>query len=508
MRNIVSVHRRSRPQPAALLLGLTVVAGLLVGFPTAADAHGLVGRRDLPVPSWLFAWAATAVLVVSFVGLGALWREPKLRRATERRLFAVPTWLEIPVGVLGVALLALVIVAGLFGVQIDTANFAPTAIFVGLWVGIPFLSLAVGDVYRVLNPLRALGRATGWVVARASGGNTPEPLELPDRIGRWPAALGLFLFAWAELAFPGRSDPSQLAVLVVVYCAVMGVGMSLYGVEKWVDRCDPFAVWFGWVATLAPLRWEGGAVHLRAPGVGTAKRQPIDGDIALVVVAIGTTTWDGLSGGDILGTTLADLANDVATIGLSVTWSNALVDTIGMAIVVGLVWLLIYAGVRGMVPHSARVAADKAKATAAEQGDGEPVRSGPPSVSSLMRDFAPALVPIGVAYAVGHYLSLLAFQGQAIPQLLSNPLGRELASGDGGWLGTAGWTIDYGWLSSNAIWYLQVGALLIGHVLSLVLSHDRALERFPKRRAARSQRAMLVVAVVFTCTGLWLLSSV
>jgi hypothetical protein len=136
------------------------------------------------------------------------------------------------------------------------------------------------------------------------------------------------------------------------------------------------------------------------------------------------------------------------------------------------------------------------------------VRPGPPPVRRLVRDFAPALVPIGVAYAVGHYLSLLAFQGQALPQLLSNPLGHELQPSDGGWLGTAQWNINYSWLSTNAIWYLQVAALLTGHVMSLVLSHDRALERFSRKRAARSQRAMLVVAIAFTCTGLWLLSAV
>ena len=504
MRNILPVLRRIAPLTAVLLLAV----------PALADAHGLVGRRDLPVPAWLFAWAATAVLVVSFIGLGALWRKPRLRRIEEKRLFAVPSWLEIPMGALGVALLVLLILSGLFGVQIDTANFAPTAIFVGLWIAVPFTSLLVGDLYRVLNPLRALGRAFGWLVTRVAGEERmPEPLEFPERLGRLPAAFGLLAFAWVELAFPGRADPSQLAVLVVIFCLIQGVGMSLYGTERWVDRADPFGAWFSWIATIAPLRWDDGVVYLRPPGVGTAKRPAIAGDVALVIVAIGTTTWDGLSGGSLLGTSLADLANDIAGSGLSVTWANALVETIGMLIVVGLVTLLIYGGVRGMVPHSARVEAARANAAAAAAaadgtGPAAPARSGPPSVSSLLRDFAPALVPIGVAYAVGHYVSLLAFQGQAIAPLLANPYGHQLMPGDGGWLGTADWTINYSWLSSNAIWYLQVGALLTGHVLSLILSHDRALERFPRRRAARSQRAMLVVAVVFTCTGLWLLSSV
>jgi hypothetical protein len=43
-------------------------------------AHGLGPIKDLPVPTWLFYWGGAAVLVVSFVALGSLWREPLLAR--------------------------------------------------------------------------------------------------------------------------------------------------------------------------------------------------------------------------------------------------------------------------------------------------------------------------------------------------------------------------------------------------------------------------------------------
>ena len=45
--------------------------------------------------------------------------------------------------------------------------------------------------------------------------------------------------------------------------------------------------------------------------------------------------------------------------------------------------------------------------------------------------------------------------------------------------------IDFKVLSANAIWYVQVGALVIGHVLGLTLAHDRAtrlLGRLPPGR--------------------------
>ncbi len=35
--------------------------------------HALVGRQDLPIPEWLFAWGASLVLIVSFVALSLAW---------------------------------------------------------------------------------------------------------------------------------------------------------------------------------------------------------------------------------------------------------------------------------------------------------------------------------------------------------------------------------------------------------------------------------------------------
>ena len=48
---------------------------------------------------------------------------------------------------------------------------------------------------------------------------------------------------------------------------------------------------------------------------------------------------------------------------------------------------------------------------------------------------------------------------------------------------------------------------MIGHVVALVMGHDRALQVYGSARAAiASQIVMLVVMVAFTILGLWLLS--
>ncbi len=112
------------------------------------------------------------------------------------------------------------------------------------------------------------------------------------------------------------------------------------------------------------------------------------------------------------------------------------------------------------------------------------------------------LIPIVAAYVVAHYFSLLAYNGQDVLRLLSDPLGNG-----SDWLGTADRGIDYGVVSATGIWYAQVTALVVGHVVALVLGHDRALVVYGSPRAAvRSQVAMLLVMVCFTCLGLYLLS--
>ena len=88
--------------------------------------------------------------------------------------------------------------------------------------------------------------------------------------------------------------------------------------------------------------------------------------------------------------------------------------------------------------------------------------------------------------------------------LASDPLG------DGSDLfGTASSTIDYNVVSAQGIWYVQVGALVIGHVAGLTLAHDKALAVYSDvREATRSQYWMLLVMITFTSLGLWLLSAI
>jgi hypothetical protein len=118
----------------------------------------------------------------------------------------------------------------------------------------------------------------------------------------------------------------------------------------------------------------------------------------------------------------------------------------------------------------------------------------------LAPEFLQSLIPIALVYAVAHYFTLLLVQGQFALPLGSDPFGY-------GWdlLGAADYVPNLAPLSPNAVWYVQVGALVAGHVAGLAVAHDRAVTVLPARSALRSQYAMLVLMVGYTVGGLWLL---
>jgi hypothetical protein len=451
-------------------------------------AHALSAREDLPVPAWLFAWAASIVLIVSFFALAAGWRSPRFEQRHERplgaglsrALLSLPA--QVVYGATGVFLLGLAVYAGLEGTVAPDRNFALTFLFVTCWLGFPAFSAILGDLFRPFNPWRAIGRAAGAGFQLVAG-QRPTHLAYPERLGRWPAAIGLLAVVWLEVVYGSGGailEPETAAIAALVYSVYTLAMMAVFGVEEWCERGEIFSVYFGMFGRLGIFGTRDGRLERRRPFSAAADWATIPGSAAVVIASIATTSFDGASEGAFQDP-METVFDWIADTGLSLTTSLRLTETIFMLLCFGGVALVYMLGVRGMrtVP-------------------------GAPSLAKLRTGFAHTLIPIALAYLVAHYFSLFVFQEQAqFTYLLSDPLG----TGTTDLFGTASSGVDYQILSADEIWYVQVGSLIVGHVIGLTLAHDRALVYWPDyRKATASQYWMLAVMVAFTCFGLYLLS--
>ena len=454
-------------------------------------AHALVARKDLPIPAWLFAWGASIVLIVSFFALSAAWRTPKFEQERWRPVGAglSGALLSVPVrilcGVAGVFLLGFSIYAGLRGTEAPDRNFSLTFIFVTAWLGFPLFSVIFGDVFRPFNPWRAIGRTVGGAFS-AIAGQRPAHFTYPEKLGRWPAAIGLLAVVWLEVVYGSSGgvavglSPDALGQAALLYSLYTLAMMAFFGVEKWCQTGEIFSVYFGMFSQLGSFGVKDGRLGRRLPLSAATHWATVPGSAAVVIASIASTSFDGAQEGAFKSGILQTF-EWLSDAGLSLTTSLRVTDTIFMALCFAGVGLVYMIGVRGMAT----------------------VRGAPP-LKKLRTGFAHTLIPIAFAYLVAHYFSLFVFQEQAqFTYLLSDPLGTATTN----LFGTASSGIDFKLLSANAIWYVQVGALVIGHVVGLTLAHDRATAYWGDyRQAARSQYWMLAVMVAFTCFGLYLLS--
>ena len=254
----------------------------------------------------------------------------------------------------------------------------------------------------------------------------------------------------------------------------MWLGALVFGSERWFPNAEAFTVYFGLLARIAPfgVREDDAGRReavVRVPAVGLAGlRDPRPGTIAFVAVMLGSVGFDGFS--------RVSWWQDAARRAEATPRSRSS-NFAGLLAAVGVV-----AGAYLLAVTVAARVADAGR--------------------SLAGAFVGSLVPIALVYAVSHYFTLLVTQGQALIPLSSDPFGW-------GWdlFGTLDFRPNLAPFSPNTIWYVQVATLVGGHVLGLALAHDRALELFgDTRRALRSQIPLLVLMVLYTVGGLWLLS--
>jgi len=440
-----------------------VIGGLL-------PQHGLGGAQDLPISRELTILGAAAAVAVSFAVLALAWRTARYDAATSGR--PAPAWLSAVVdspvwrGVLHlVGLLALVylVVVAVFGKDL-VLNPIFGIFYVWIWVGMVPASLLFGRVWRAISPFRLI--STG--IARASGGDPDEGLlTYPERLGMWPAAVGLFVFAWMELVYPHQVELSPVRLWCGVYLGLMIIGGALFG-NGFYAHADPFEVYSSLVARVSIWGRREGRLVIRSPLANLDTTPATPGLIGVISVLFGSTAFDAFRESP-------RWVTFIQSTGRSTYLQNNL-GLLGFCVAVGVVfWLACVA--TGVGPEQTR--------------------------SRLPDQLAFSVIPIIVGYIVAHYLSYLVEIGTQTLIQASDPL-----SNGSNILGTATLSVPY-WLSYHPTFLadVKVAAVVAGHVVGVIAAHERAIKLLPKRHQLTGQLPLLAAMICFTVGGLYLLFS-
>ena len=508
--------------PALLL----VAAGALAAQPVYA--HGFGERYDLPVPLEYYLLGAAATVALSFVVIGVFVRgAPGLYGYWRYNLFGLRPLAAllqsrafiIAAQVSAVFLFLLVIAAGILGDQSPSANFAPTFVWVIWWVGLGFFVALVGNLWALMNPWSIL---FGWAEALNRRLRPDSDLDLgfeyPSGLAAWPAFALFLVFAWLENAYPGASDPLNIALLVLAYSVITWVGMLRFGRHVWLRYGEGFSVVFGFLARFAPTEvrvtrddycadcdaacipsldecvncyacWERAdrserELNLRPWSVGLARRENVSTDILVfVILVLAAVTFDGFKATPLwldIKIGIWDVWSAVFSSGEFSSNARIATDTLGL-----ILFPAIFIGTYLVFSQLMALAA----------GDDLPV-------SDIARAFVYSLVPIALAYNIAHFFTLLAIQGQLIIPLASDPFGY-------GWdlFGAADYKVNIALVNARFAWFLSVGAIVLGHITAVYVAHVIALRTMRDHRSAmRSQYPMLALMVMYTVISLWIVA--
>lgn len=427
-------------------------------------AHGVGTRTDLPLPAFLVYYGAGAAILVSVVVLLLIWRKPKLGQlhagwvtpSELQRLIDVP-WFRALVQAAALVIAVLITVVALVGPAHTSENVAPWALYITLWVGLVPASLVLGPVWGYVNPLRLVHRGLA-----AFTGEAPAARRL-EHLGMWPAALSMLIFVWLELIHPDGAAPTTVGTFLVLY-AVGHLIASLWFGEGWFAHADAFEVYSALVGRCSPWgRRDDGQLVLRNPLINARAQPPVPGLPAVIVVLLGSTAFDGLT------------RTEFWQMGFG-AGNDTVSGTLGLLVTIALIGLCYVAatGASGTIPR--------------------PPASGQPG------RYAHTIIPVFLGYTIAHYFSLLLIDGQKTLILASNPFGVEGTD----LLGTYGNAVDYTVVSPDAIAHVQVGAIVLGHMVATVLAHEQAL-RSSEHARGLEHLPLAILMVMFTVLGLWLL---
>ena len=433
-------------------------------------AHVFIGRFDLAVPLSTVLVAAMAVVAASF---GLIYLLPPRRATPDRTGPRVPRAIVMGLQTVAVLFVLFLVMVGVFGSQVTVLNGAVIAFWVLLIPLLPLAHIVVGGVYEVANPF-ALGARL--VTSGESARRARDPRL--DRLGYWPAVVMLFTLVWFELALRiVPESPRALGILAAAY-ALFQVGMGAWLGEGWYRGGDVFQAITTLASTVASIgigRDQDGFVRLKF-GFRPARFLPTGrGRETLVTLWLAGVLADGVRATPIwraVTSATADFSGSIGQVG-SLNLGDFLLDTSEILFTwlafMAFFWLFAY-----LVSRLVRR-----------------------PLGEIAKVVAPSLVPIALAYLFAHNLTQI---------LVIGPLIWSAAGAD---VATATFQLQRNAqaLSPALIFFIQVSAIVLGHVIAVVVAHARLRDsKAGEELAIRADLGWLSAMLIYTATSLWVLA--
>ncbi len=468
------INRLQTHSRCCYVAGLVMVS-MLVAVPPAG-AHVSEQSFVLLLPTGIYTAAGVAAVALTVLLLTVL-PAGFMTRLFRQLEFGLPTWprLETVTSLASLAVLVGLLVAGLTGSRDPLVNPLPLVIWTLWWVGFVILQAFLGDLWRWINPWTGLYRLL------CGPFDSPPLARLPEGLGVWPGVIAFLAFGALLLVDLAPDDPARLAAFVAGYWFYSFAGMVVFGAKVWLARGECFTMLLRHFAALSPLQRRDNRLHFCTPGWRLVESPALSFSGGLfILVMLGTGSFDGVNE---TFWWLAQIGvNPLEFPGRSaVIWQNLLgllaANALLVAIFAGTVW-------GGL--HLAGAALPFAVA---------------------FGRLARSVLPIALAYHIAHYLIVLLVNGQYALVAASDPFG---AGAD--YLGLGRFYVSTGFLNSHdtveIIWLCQAGAIVLGHILAVLVSHAIALDLLrDARKASLSLIPMAVFMILYTLLGLTLLAS-
>ncbi|MCP4444964.1 MAG: 4Fe-4S binding protein [Myxococcales bacterium] len=489
------------------------------------------------IPLWLFLCAVIGILLLSFVGVE--WLSPKVgpgfrkNLIANKRVYALvrSRWFQVVPQLLMAAILVLLLYVGLVGAR--AANLTPVAVWTIWWAALIFFVLLFASAWCLICPWDGISNLMSRLRLAAKVDTLSMALPYPKWLANVYPAIILFIgLTWLELGFEVTTDPRATAYMGLAMIGMAVVFALLFDGKRFCAHACPVGRICGIYSTFAPVEIRGKkervcqscktedclngnekgypcptglslktitsssmctmcteciktcnkqnvAINLRPFGADLRDiKSPRIDEAWLAVSLLVLTLFHGLTMTPAWESFMPGEWSLLRWVGMSLGVSRVVAFSLAMVVVcgaaIGLYWLA-------------------CRATAWLGGKQVSPRL-------VFVNFAYSLLPVALFYHLAHNFMHLTMEGGHIVPMLSDPMGSGAD-----YLGTADMKLDH-LVPEATSWYIQVGLILIGHVIGILVAHRFGHRLFSDRKSAlRASLPLLLLMVAISVGGLTLM---